>query len=285
MILAWIKLLRPRQWVKNALVLAPLFFANQFMAVAAWQQALLAVGFFILLSCLVYIINDLRDAKEDRLHPKKRKRPLAAGTISPSAALVFAAILALAVYVLSLELPAACRILGLVYLVWNGAYTLGLKRIAILDVFCVAGCYVMRVLMGAYALGVAASPWIILATFLLALFLAFGKRYHEMGFPEYVATKKNLQHYSRELLDRLMMICGSSALLVYAIYAAEIAQRIGRAEMVYTVVFVAFGLFRYLQSVLVYQRGGEPEAVLFKDPFQLANMALWLICTMAVMFY
>ena len=281
---AWIRLLRPKQWIKNGFVFAPLFFANEFGSQQAWYATLLAALAFLLLSCSVYVANDLKDVREDRVHPIKRKRPLAAGEISENTAIwLVIACIGLASGVLSL-LPLSCSIVAAIYIWLNLAYTMWLKHIAILDVFFIALCYVLRVFMGGVALAVPISSWIVLTTFLLALFLGFGKRYHELSIPKYAHGKPNLRHYSRELLDRLIVICGGAALMTYAIYTTEIARQTGKTEVVYTVVFVAFGLFRYLQSILVYKQGGEPESVIFNDKVQLANIALWLLVTVGIMF-
>ena len=279
----YLKLLRPKQWIKNAFVFAPLFFAHKFGDIGAWYTTIVAAMCFLSISCLVYIGNDLSDVSEDRRHPTKKLRPMAAGTVSVLEALLlmgcFTAIMLFTLFIL----PGACAKVAVVYIVLNIAYTFYLKRIAIVDVFFIASCYVLRVLMGCYALDVTVSPWIILTTFLLALFLGFGKRYHELGIEDYVKYKPNLQDYSRSFLDRLVTICGCATLITYAIYTAEIARQSGRVEIVYTAAFVAFGLFRYLQSIYVSGEGGEPEIVILKDKMQLANMALWLVVTLVLL--
>lgn len=280
----WFKILRPKQWIKNAFVFAPLFFANQFMHAQAWVLSSMAALCFLSISCMVYIANDVRDMGEDRLHPVKRYRPLAAGELAVPQALGLIVAFALAASLLASRLPWACTAVCVIYIALNVLYTFYLKRIAIIDIFFIAFCYVLRVLMGCYVLQVTVSPWIILTTFLLALFLGFGKRYHEMGYEDYVRAKPNLQHYSRSLLDRLVTICGGAALITYAIYAAEISRQTGKVEMVYTVGFVAFGLFRYLQSIYVYNQGGEPESIILKDKLQLANAVLWLVTTLVILF-
>lgn len=281
---AAIRLLRPKQWIKNGFVFAPLFFSGQFTQTAAWQVTLLAVLLFFCISCFVYIINDIRDIEEDRRHPVKCKRPLAAGELKVIAALALAGLFAGVAIALSLTLPVACAVIAMLYMASNLLYTYVLKRMAIVDIFYIAFCYVLRVLMGAYALAVAVSPWIVLTTFTLALFLGFGKRFHEIGIEGYAAHKPNLKHYSRDLLDRLVVISGGAALMSYAIYAAELAHSSGRVALVYTVGFVAFGLFRYLQSIYVYGQGGEPETVILRDRLQLANLAAWLLVTMWLLF-
>jgi 4-hydroxybenzoate polyprenyltransferase len=280
--IAAIRLLRPKQWIKNGFVFAPLFFAHVFTQYESWLRSLEAAAAFICVSCVVYIINDIRDIEEDKLHPKKSKRPLAAGEMAVSQAIALAVVIAAGGAALLTLLPFECTVIVAVYLVLNFFYTMVLKHIALLDIFFIASCYVLRVLMGCYALQVTVSPWIILTTFLLALFLGFGKRYHEMGFEDYVSNKANLKQYSRPLLDKLVVITGGAALMAYAIYTTEIAQQLGRVEIVYTLAFVAFGLFRYLQMIYVYDQGGEPESVILKDRWQLVNVLLWLGVTLAI---
>lgn len=281
---AWIRLLRPKQWIKNGFVFAPLFFAGKFSDPAAWRLATEAALLFFCVACLVYIVNDIRDAEEDRMHPSKKNRPVASGEIAPFQASLAASFFAAAVLFIMTVLPVACAWVAVMYVALNALYTLALKRLAIIDIFFISFCYVLRVLMGCYALSVMVSPWIILATFLLALFLGFGKRYHEMSFADYVKSKPNLQHYSRDFLDKLVIITGGAALMSYAIYAAEIESATGKTGLIYTVGFVAFGLFRYLQSIYVYHQGGEPETVILSDKWQLMNLALWLLTTMWVLF-
>lgn len=280
----WIRLLRPKQWIKNAFVFTPLFFSHQFESPVSWQLTVLAALCFLCVSCVVYICNDIRDMEEDRLHPVKRQRPLAKGDIALVQAALLACLLAAGAMFLAMLLPPSCALVICIYVGLNIAYTLYLKHIAIVDIFLIASFYVLRVLMGCYALNVVVSPWIVLTTFLLALFLGFGKRYHEMGFEHYALAKPNLRQYNRNLLDRLVAISGAAALITYAIYTAEVANHTGRVELVYTVAFVAFGLMRYLQSIYVYNQGGEPETIILKDKFQLVNIALWFAVTMWILF-
>ena len=275
-----VRLLRPRQWVKNAFVIAPIFFAPRFADPAAWELSLLAAFAFAFAASTVYIFNDICDRGEDRHHSVKRYRPLASGAVRIRHALLLGLCCVAASSWLLLFLPSRCAWVVGVYVLLNIVYTFILKRHALLDVFFIAACFVLRVLMGCFALSAMVSPWIILTTFMLALFLGFGKRYHELGVEGYSLHKQNLQHYSRELLDKLVVICGASALVCYAIYTVDIAHTSGSVNIVYTVGFVAFGLFRYLQSIYVYGQGGEPEHVILKDKWQLLNIALWLGCTL-----
>lgn len=274
-----LRLLRPKQWIKNAFVFAPLFFSQHYGNLIAWQHTLFAALSFLCVSCIVYICNDISDSEEDRKHPVKRQRPIAAGQVTILQAGILACFFAgFGLFVL-FTLPRQCSEVIVIYLLSNICYTLLLKRMAIMDIVFIASCYVMRVLMGCYALEVTISPWIILTTFFLALFLGFTKRYHELGFEDYAKHKPNLQKYNRNLLDRLLSICGGSMLITYAIYTAEMSRQVGNG-IVYTVGFVAFGLFRYLQMIYVYNEGGEPENLILRDKVQLANAAAWLVVTL-----
>jgi 4-hydroxybenzoate polyprenyltransferase len=276
----FLRLLRPKQWIKNGFVFAPLFFAHQFLSINAWYLTIFAALCFICVSCIVYICNDISDVEEDRTHPVKCLRPLAAGEVTILQAALLACFFAgMALFILT-ALPIACTEISMAYLVANMAYTFYLKRIALIDICFIASCYVLRVLMGCYALSVIISPWIILTTFFLALFLGFSKRYHEMGYEEYARRKPNLQQYNRNLLDRLVAICGCATLITYAIYTTEMSHIQGNIGIVYTVGFVAFGLFRYLQAIYVFNEGGEPENLILKDKLQLVNGGLWLITTL-----
>jgi len=275
-VIALIQLLRPRQWVKNLFVFAPVIFSRQYGDPESWLRVTLAALAFLALSGMVYIFNDAKDREEDRLHPVKCRRPLASNAVSLHHAALLASGLLVSSAALAFVLPEKVLVVLALYTLGNIAYTLWLKHYALLDILALASFYVLRVLAGCYALEVMISPWIVLTTFLLAMFLGFGKRYHEMSIEGYAAAKRNLQSYNRILLDRLVMICGCAALLTYAIYAAEMSIMAGSLTMVYTVAFVAFGIFRYLQALLVFGEGGEPELTLIKDPLMLLNMVAWL---------
>lgn len=277
----YLQLLRPKQWIKNGFVIAPIFFAHKFTDFSAWIVILSAAFAFAFAASAVYIINDIVDRKEDAKHPGKRLRPLAAQLISVPQALFIMALCIMLSLAALYTLPSICAELIALYLAANILYTLIFKKQALLDVFFIASCFVLRVLTGCYALSVMVSPWIILTTFMLALFLGFGKRYHEIGIADYAESKQNLQNYSKELLDKLVIICGTASLVCYAIYTAEMSSG-GDVRIVYTVAFVAFGLFRYLQTIYVYGEGGEPESIALKDKWQLLNIAAWLFFTLYI---
>ncbi len=278
-----IKLTRPKHAIKSAFVFAPLFFAFKFMEMAAWINTIFAALAFLTAASAVYIFNDICDVDEDRTHPRKKFRPIAAGNVSVLQARIFGIILLLVTAALLCRLPIACAIVIGIYLSLQIAYTYSLKKQAIIDVLIIASGFVLRVLMGGYAIDVPTSPWIILTTYLLALFLGFGKRYHELSVAGYDDSRHSLKEYNKPLLDRLIGISCVASLSSYALYTVETARLLGKTELVYTVVFVIFGLFRYLQVLYVYEGGGEPEKALLHDKIFLANGIIWFVITMLIL--
>jgi 4-hydroxybenzoate polyprenyltransferase len=249
-----IRALRPLQWVKNLFVLAPAVFAHRALEPEVMARGGLAFAAFCAASSAVYLLNDLQDREADRLHPLKRLRPLAAGTLSVGTA--WGAALGLGAGALAAGLwlgPHFTAILG-GYLALNLAYSWHLKHVVILDVMSVAAGFVLRVEGGAAAVAVSVSSWILLCTIFLALFLAFSKRRHELLLLAEGASdqRRVLSHYSPKFLDQMINVVTASAVLSYALYATaeETLAQHGRGLMV-TIPFVLFGVFRYLY--LIYQ--------------------------------
>lgn len=280
--IAALEILRPRQWAKNAFVFAPYVFALRFNDPLMLRNAAIATLCFIVVSGAVYIFNDFMDLAADQLHHTKRFRPLAAGKISSKMAALLMILLLFAGYFLVSFLPKSCFVIILIYLICNISYSKGLKNYAIIDVLIIAMGFVFRVLMGGYAIGAEVSAWIILATLLLALFLAFGKRYAEIGGE---SARRSFSGYNKELLGKLITVSCAAALICYGIYAADVAARTGREEFVYTVIFVVFGLFRYMQIIFVNGGGEEPEKILFRDRLLAVNLVLWLISSIFILIY
>lgn len=269
-------LTRPKQWVKSLFVLAPVVFAQQTGREPMLSLALIACGAFTLASIISYIVNDLRDIDADRLHAQKRYRPLAAGTVSIHAARLLIVALLIPLLGLVSLLPLASTLVILGYFVLMLCYSQWLKHIAIVDVMMIAVGFVLRLLAGGYATGIEVSPWMIQVTFLLSLFLGFGKRYNEITSDTGRTTRKSLSGYSAALLDRLLAISCGATLLAYAMYAVDTSARLHRTGFVYSSLFVAFGLFRYLQQLTLNRRGEAPEEALFHDRLFLANLMAWL---------
>lgn len=284
--LNYITLIRPKQWVKNIFVLAPLLFANQFLSLHAWKLALLATFVFCLAASAIYILNDLHDKEEDQYHPEKCKRPLAAGLIYPLHALRWFCVLALIALTLTLiYLPLTCFIVLICYGLVNILYTYFLKHFALLDVMGIAISFALRVLMGAYAITVPPSLWIILCTFVLALFLSLGKRRQDMDIEMYRYHRKSLRGYSIQLLDTLLIISATASLVFYALYTVETAEHSQHRALIYTTLFVIFGIFRYIWGL--YQKVPQlsPEDFFFKDKPFLVNFMLWILTIILIFRY
>ncbi len=270
--------LRPRQWAKNALLLAPLVFALKATDPASVRRALLAVTAFCLLASAVYLGNDLADRERDRAHPVKRERPVAAGLLPAAGAAGAAFGLGAAGLALSWGLGAGFLGWALGYLALQALYSTLLKRVAVLDVFAVAAGFVVRVLAGAEAVDVPVSNWLYLCTLLLALFLALEKRRAELVLLGSEAGGRGISSYSVGLLDQLAGIAAGAAILAYALYtlSPETVHKFGGDRLKYTVPFAVFGVFRYLWLARQAGEGGEPERVLFRDRPTQVNLLAWL---------
>jgi 4-hydroxybenzoate polyprenyltransferase len=265
--------MRPRQWSKNLLLYAGLLFAAEFDDPERWVQATAAFVAYCLASSAAYLFNDVRDASHDRLHPLKRTRPIASGAVRSNRALNVAGILAtLAVAIVApLGWGSLAYMAG--FLVLQAAYSFGLKNLALIDVMAISGLFVIRAAAGAEAVDVRISPWLLICTALLALFLALAKRRGEL-FSTGVdgPGRPVLSGYSSALVDQLVSIVAACTIVAYSLYTFE--AREGSAMMA-TIPFVVFGLFRYLQLMHREDLGEEPENVLLTDVPILATVAAW----------
>lgn len=283
-----VRSLRPAQWAKNLFVLAPLVFGRKLGDPDSAGRALLALAAFCLASSVVYLLNDLRDREEDRRHPLKRHRPLAAGTLAVPVAL--AAMVALAGGALALGLGLGVPFLLTLgaYVLLNLLYTFWFKHQVILDVMSIALGFVLRVEAGARATDVQVSSWLFLCTIFLALFLAFSKRRHEITLLAGAASgqRRVLDHYSPAFLDQMINVVTASSVVAYALYAVapETVEKYHTQRLVYTIPLVLFGIFRYLY--LMYQRPAErnPTEAILRDPPFLINMVLWGLAVVWVVY-
>ncbi len=283
---SYLRLVRPKQWTKNGFVLAGVVFAEKAFSTTQVAYALLAFAVFCALSGAVYAANDVLDVEEDRKHPLKRFRPVASGAISPRSALVFAAVLATAALSVGfLVLPVGVGIAGVAYLVLQVIYTTILKHTAILDVMSISAGFVIRALAGVAAVASPISPWLIVCTGLLTLFLGFSKRRHEIAtLGEGAAVhRKNLQDYSVPLLDEMMNIMISATIIAYTLYTFTVYEDQNEIFMMASIPFVVYGVFRYM--LLVHRNGGgNPDTLLLSDrPLQVA-LLLWLVVVMAAIY-
>lgn len=274
-----LRLMRPRQWIKNLFVLAPLMFAFEATHRDAVIAALGAFFAFCLAASAVYAYNDVLDRKEDQAHPIKKNRPVASGKVSVGAALTLAVVLAVGALVLSFAVrPAVAAIAG-GYMALNLLYSVKLKHMVILDVFSIASFFVLRLLAGAVAIPVKASVWLLLCGGLLALYLGFAKRRHELVLlGDHSADHRSvLSHYSPVFLDQMSVVLLSVTIVSYIMYAltSETAQRVGSEALSYGTPFVLYGVFRYLYLVHKHEKGSPTETVLTDVPL-LIDVGLWL---------
>jgi len=271
--------MRPRQWVKNAFVLPALIFSRHLFEWAYMRLSLGAVACFCLLSGAVYLINDTADVEQDRLHPQKSRRPIASGRLPVPTALGAAILLLAGALAGAFSLHLHFGYVALVYVIFNLAYSFKLKQVVLIDVLLVASGFLLRALGGGLVIGVPISPWFILCTFTLALFLAVVKRRQELvmlaaGAGEHRAI---LDEYSLPFLDQIISILTSATLVCYALYAVGVGE-MGetRRQMQWTIPFVLYGILRYLYVVYRQGSGDNPTAVVWKDrPLQI-DLLLWL---------
>lgn len=273
-----LRLLRPRHWIKNAFVFAPLVFALRFTDPASLLRAGIAFLAFSLASSIVYIINDLADREADSNHPAKKQRPLASGAVSPGVAVITACLAGLAALAFALHTGRDFTVVIGIYILLNLAYSFRLKHLVLLDVMAIAAGFILRILGGGFAVGVPVSRWLFLTTFTLALFLGFCKRRNELLLIEGTGGQRPvLGQYSERFLDQLILISATLAVVCYALYTidAEVVVRLGTPHLLYTLPFVLYGLFRYLFLIYKKAASGDPAEMLLRDPGLLITILLW----------
>ncbi len=279
MILPLMKAMRPVQWVKNVFVLAPIVFAEQLADPGLLAKVALAFIAFCFAASCIYLVNDLRDREEDRLHPLKKNRPIASGALPVPVAMAAAGVLGLLALGVSYSLNLTFLAILAVYIIINLLYSSWLKRKVILDVMAVSSGYVLRVMAGGAAIDVEVSKWLLLCSIFLALFLIFSKRRHELVFlaGDAASHRSVLSHYSPAFLDQMINVVTASTVVSYALYCVDqgTIDRFGTDNLIYTIPLVLFGIFRYLY--LIYQQPEErnpTEALLSDMPF-VVNVVLW----------
>ena len=283
--------LRPRQWTKNGAVLLALVFALELSDPAKLLRAGVAALLFCLLSGAVYLVNDLRDAERDRLHPRKRLRPIASGRLSPRLAAAAAAVLTAAALTGGFALSTGFGWILTGYLGLQALYVAVFKELVILDVLTLALGFVLRAVAGAVVVGVPISPWLYVCALLLALFLALGKRRQELVSlsaheTEALAQRHRpaLEQYTVGLLDQLIQVVTTCLVLAYSLYTFSAENLPRNHAMMLTVPFVLYGLFRYLYLVHVRGEGGAPEEILLRDPGIAACVGLWCAAVIAILY-
>lgn len=286
--MALLSSLRPEQWTKNFVVFAALVFSRRLLDPAAVALALAAFLIFCALSGAVYLVNDVSDREADRLHPLKSQRPIASGALSVGAALAWASILLVAGLLSAFWLEPRFGMAAFAYVALQILYTRVLKHIVILDVMAIAMGFVVRAVAGGLVIGVPVSDWLLVCTILLALFLAFSKRRHEITLLEARAPghRRILEEYDPYLLDQMIAVVAASTLVAYIIYclSSETIERFGTDWLVLTVPFPIYGIFRYLYIVHRKDGGGSPSEMLLNDRPLLACVAFWGLTVAAVIY-
>jgi len=274
-------LLRIRQWAKNVFIFFPVLFSGRLFFPFILRDSLVAFTGFCLISSGMYILNDFLDQAKDRVHPRKCKRPIASGLIGSKTALGLMAVLILLGFGVCALVNNLVVYLALMYLSLHLMYNFFAKQIVIIDVIFLAFGFHIRIWVGAMAAAVLPSVWLQLCVFILALFLGFTKRRHEIAIlkDEAVTHRDVLSQYNGYFLDQMIMICATLAIVFYGLYtiSSDIVGRTGGHQMVYTILFVLYGIFRYLYLAHVKNRGGDPAEVLATDYPLLINVLAWIL--------
>ena len=276
-----IKLMRPSQYVKNLFIFLPLFFALKITNVPLLIDTIIAFISFSLITSAIYVLNDYCDIEEDRKHPKKKNRPLASGKISQFEAIVIMAILSFVGFILMIIYFPESVVILVLYVILNIVYSFHLKHIAILDVAIVAIGFVLRLFVGSSVTDIKLSMWIVMMTFLLALFMALAKRRDDVLI--FLKTGKKMRKvidgYTLQFLDILMAIMASIVIVAYIIYttSSEVVERFHSQYLYLTAFFVILGIMRYLQVTFVYLDSGSPTKIVLKDRFMQLTIVAWIV--------
>jgi 4-hydroxybenzoate polyprenyltransferase len=280
--------LRPHQWTKNLVVFAAPALSKHLFEATPFGQSLLGFTIFCALSGTVYLLNDVADVERDRLHPRKRLRPIASGALSPRAAVLIAIGLGVASLGASALLGVRFAACAALYLASNVLYSFRLKEVVILDVLSISIGFVLRAVAGGVAISVPVSDWLLVCTLLLAMFLALAKRRHELVSLNTSATghRKILAEYSPYLLDQMISVVTASCLTAYAFYtmAPDTVQKYRTERLAWTIPFVLYGIFRYLYLVHQKEKGGSPTDILVTDRPLLVNVALWALALLWIVY-
>jgi 4-hydroxybenzoate polyprenyltransferase len=276
--------MRPKQWSKNGVVFVAVIFARRLSDPHAVALGLLGVLFFCLISGVVYLINDLVDLEKDRQHPYKRFRPLPSGQLQPRTAIVAAITIGAGSLALSTLISPLFALALVAYIALNLLYSFYLKNVVLLDLFGIAGGFLLRAAGGAWIIGVEISAWLYLCTLLGSLVIGLGKRRHELLVLEGSAAthRKILGEYTSEFLEELISIVSSALLVSYALYTYFAYSS---HAMMATIPFAVYGIFRYLFLVHLKNEGGAPEEILLRDRPILIDIVLWVVTAGVIVYF
>ncbi|MBU0671739.1 MAG: decaprenyl-phosphate phosphoribosyltransferase [Candidatus Margulisbacteria bacterium] len=286
--LALFKTLRPAQWTKNFFVFAGIIFSLRFFELPLLLKVGYAFVIFCALSSAIYIINDLKDIERDRRHPQKKFRPIANQQVSIPVVLILALGLMLLAGGAAFKLDVLFGWVAVAYIILMLLYTFLLKEMVILDVFSIAAGFVLRAIAGVVVIDVELSPWLIICTILLALFIALGKRRHELvTLTEASCHRGILEEYTPQLLDQLISVTAGATVVAYALYTLwpETVTKFGTRNLVYSVPFVLYGIFRYLYLIYKKEQGGRPEKILLTDVPLIVDIGLWVITLIMIVYW
>jgi 4-hydroxybenzoate polyprenyltransferase len=279
---------RPQQWIKNLFIFAAIIFSQNILNLSLLGKTIVAFISFCLLSSSFYIFNDLQDLEEDKRHPLKSKRPLASGRLKKSYALFSFGVLGFLGLILAASLNWPFLLISLVYFFLQVAYSLWLKHVVILDVFVIAAGFLIRVVAGGLAIKVTLSSWLLICSTLLALFLALSKRRHELVLLSKEASEHRpiLEEYSPYFLDQLIAVVTASIVVAYCLYtiSEETVAKFGTSNLLFTVPFVLYGIFRYLYLIHQKFEGGSPETLIIKDKPLLIDIFLWIVSAILILY-
>ena len=277
---AIIQLMRPYQYIKNLFIFLPLFFALKITDTELLLNATITFIAFSLSASSIYTLNDYHDIEEDKHHPKKKNRPLASGALSKSQAIAIMTILSIASFAIIVPLSMKAAAILAAYVIMNIFYSFYLKHVAIIDVTIIAVGFVLRLFIGSVSTNITLSMWIVIMTFLLALFMALAKRRDDVLI--YLDSGKKMRQvidgYNLQFLDTAMAIMASVVIVAYTIYttSAEVVERVNSEYLYLTALFVILGVMRYLQIAFVLKQGGSPTQVLLKDRFLQSTIVGWV---------
>jgi decaprenyl-phosphate phosphoribosyltransferase len=303
-----LRLLRPRQWIKNFAIFAALIFSGDLFYVPTLTETLLGFLVFCTISSAIYVINDIFDREKDRLHPFKRYRPIANKDITVRNAFIISSILIVISLSLSSTISTGFFLITLVFLLLHVAYSALLKNIEIVDILTLAGGYILRVFAGEVVTGYHISAWLLLTTIALSLFLAIGKRRSELtllgkaSLEKISFTRKTLSHYTEKLLDVYLSIFATSAFVFYALFtflenpqgstvsfdsipADILGTYLQKKWLMITIIPVVYGIMRYLQRIYERHEGESPERVLFSDRALLTSVVIWGLLVVFIIYY
>ena len=281
--------MRPKQWVKNLFIFPALMFSQNLFNLKMTLLSITAFVIFCILSGSIYLLNDLLDVEEDRKHPLKSYRPIASGRLNPRVVKPVMGIMSLVSLGAAFFLNHPFGMVAIAYFIIHIAYSLHLKKIVILDVFSIASGFFLRVIAGAEAISVPISSWLLICTLFISLFLALGKRRHELLLLGENAGqhRKVLEDYSVGLLDQMVNVVTAGTVLSYSLYtlSSETLEKFHTSNLWLTIPIVLFGIFRYLYRVYRKEEGGSPEEILLRDRSFLASIILYILVVMVVLYF